>query len=102
MADAEINYGYTHQLLYHTTPRLHVEIYNLLDIMQPQCVTGGDVAREYVWRVNLKETECYWQGWFSGLSKLFLTLSVPKMLILAGVDRLDKELTIGQMQGLSR
>ena len=33
------------------------------------------------------------------MSKLFLSSAVPKMLILAGVDRLDKELTIGQMQG---
>lgn len=63
--------------------------------MQPQEVTS-----ECVWRVNLKETECHWQGWFTGLSKLFLSLPTPKMLILAGVERLDKELTIGQMQGL--
>jgi hypothetical protein len=24
---------------------------------------------------------------------------VPKMLLLAGIDRLDKDLTVGQMQG---
>ena len=38
------------------------------------------------WRVDLSKTECYWKGWFQGLSKLFLSSSVavPKLLILAG------------------
>ncbi|XP_052444737.1 protein phosphatase methylesterase 1 [Carassius gibelio] len=53
----------------------------------------------YTWRVDLSKTEKYWEGWFKGLSSLFLTCSVPKLLLLAGVDRLDKDLTIGQMQG---
>ncbi|KFM80893.1 Protein phosphatase methylesterase 1, partial [Stegodyphus mimosarum] len=30
---------------------------------------------------------------------MFLSTSIPKLLLLAGVDRLDKDLTIGQMQG---
>ncbi|KAI2651337.1 Protein phosphatase methylesterase 1 [Labeo rohita] len=53
----------------------------------------------YTWRIELSKTEKYWEGWFKGLSSLFLTCSVPKLLLLAGVDRLDKDLTIGQMQG---
>lgn len=53
----------------------------------------------FTWRVELSKTEKYWEGWFKGLSALFLTCSVPKLLLLAGVDRLDKDLTIGQMQG---
>uniref|UniRef100_H3D2M2 Protein phosphatase methylesterase 1 n=1 Tax=Tetraodon nigroviridis TaxID=99883 RepID=H3D2M2_TETNG len=53
----------------------------------------------FTWRVELSKTEKYWEGWFRGLSSLFLTCSVPKLLLLAGVDRLDKDLTIGQMQG---
>ncbi|XP_072302512.1 protein phosphatase methylesterase 1 isoform X2 [Eucyclogobius newberryi] len=53
----------------------------------------------FTWRVDLSKTEKYWEGWFRGLSALFLTCSVPKLLLLAGVDRLDKDLTIGQMQG---
>ena len=43
----------------------------------------------------------YISGWFQGLSEKFLACECPKMLLLAGVDRLDKELTIGQMQGES-
>lgn len=60
-----------------------------------------EVKKESVfsWRVDLSKTEKYWEGWFRGLSALFLTCSVPKLLLLAGVDRLDKDLTIGQMQG---
>lgn len=38
-------------------------------------------------------------GWFEDLSKMFLSSKAVKMLILAGTDRLDKELTIAQMQG---
>eukprot|EP00057_Strongylocentrotus_purpuratus_P031100 XP_783591.3 PREDICTED: protein phosphatase methylesterase 1 [Strongylocentrotus purpuratus] len=53
----------------------------------------------YKWRIDLGKTEHYWEGWFKGMSNLFLSCNVPKMLILAGVDRLDKDLTIGQMQG---
>ncbi|XP_061753733.1 protein phosphatase methylesterase 1 isoform X2 [Nerophis ophidion] len=53
----------------------------------------------FTWRVDLSKTEKYWEGWFKGLSALFLTCPVPKLLLLAGVDRLDKDLTIGQMQG---
>ena len=30
---------------------------------------------------------------------MFLSLSIPKLLLLAGVDRLDKDLMVGQMQG---
>ncbi|KAJ8256487.1 hypothetical protein COCON_G00186390 [Conger conger] len=53
----------------------------------------------FTWRIELAKTEKYWDGWFRGLSALFLSCSIPKLLLLAGVDRLDKELTIGQMQG---
>lgn len=54
---------------------------------------------EYTWRIDLTTTEQYWKGWFEGLSSEFLGCPVPKLLVLAGVDRLDKDLTIGQMQG---
>ncbi|KAL8807755.1 MAG: hypothetical protein Q9223_002941 [Gallowayella weberi] len=52
----------------------------------------------WTWRTNLSVTERYWQNWFTGLSKKFLEARGGKLLILAGTDRLDKELTIGQMQ----
>nr|XP_033803839.1 protein phosphatase methylesterase 1 isoform X2 [Geotrypetes seraphini] len=55
--------------------------------------------RPYTWRIELAKTEKYWEGWFRGLSNLFLSCPIPKQLLLAGVDRLDKDLTIGQMQG---
>ncbi|CAB3402115.1 unnamed protein product [Caenorhabditis bovis] len=54
---------------------------------------------EYAWRIELADTEPYWKGWFEGLSAKFLMCTAPKLLALAGVDRLDRELTIGQMQG---
>lgn len=53
----------------------------------------------YVWKMDLKKTEPFWQQWFEGLSQRFLTVPGARMLVLAGTDRLDKELMIGQMQG---
>ena len=38
-------------------------------------------------------------GWFTGLSSKFLSARTARVLILAGTERLDKELMIGQMQG---
>lgn len=58
-----------------------------------------NITQKYVWRIDLTKTEKYWKEWFKGLSLMFLGLSVPKLLLLAGVDRLDKDLTVGQMQG---
>ena len=60
---------------------------------------GNDTA-PFTWRTDLSATKPFWENWFTGLSSKFL--SVPgtgKLLILAGTDRLDKELMIGQMQG---
>jgi len=54
----------------------------------------------FTWRIDLGHTEKHWPGWFKGLSAKFLELPVDKMLLLAGIDRLDKELTVGQMQGM--
>jgi pimeloyl-ACP methyl ester carboxylesterase len=52
-----------------------------------------------IWRANLLATEPYWRGWFEGLSARFLAVKAPRLLLLAGTDRLDRELMIGQMQG---
>ena len=53
----------------------------------------------WTWRTDLAATQPYWEGWFVGLSRKFLEAKGGKLLLLAGTDRLDKELMIGQMQG---
>ncbi|BAE55824.1 unnamed protein product [Aspergillus oryzae RIB40] len=58
-----------------------------------------DPSKPWVWRTNLAETKPFWENWFIGLSKKFLEARGGKLLLLAGTDRLDKELMIGQMQG---
>ncbi|KAI1369497.1 protein phosphatase methylesterase 1 [Xylaria arbuscula] len=58
----------------------------------------GD-ARPWKWRTDLSATQKYWENWFVGLSGKFLAAKGGKLLLLAGTDRLDTELTIGQMQG---
>lgn len=55
--------------------------------------------RPWRWRTDLAATQPFWEGWFIGLSKKFLSARGGKLLLLAGTDRLDTELTIGQMQG---
>lgn len=56
-------------------------------------------AATYTWRIDLAKTETFWAGWFEGLSQKFLDLHVPKLLLLANIDGLDRALTVGQMQG---
>lgn len=51
------------------------------------------------WRTDLMLTKPYWKGWFTGLSDKFISCSPARLLILAGTDRLDKGLMVGQMQG---
>jgi len=54
---------------------------------------------KYVWKTDLSSTAPWWEEWFKGMSQKFLSGRGAKMLILAGTDRLDKDLMIGQMQG---
>ena len=53
----------------------------------------------WTWRTDVEASYSNWEGWYTGLSDAFLRVQAPKMLILAGTDRLDKTLTIAQMQG---
>ncbi|RKO86130.1 Alpha/Beta hydrolase protein, partial [Blyttiomyces helicus] len=53
----------------------------------------------YEWITDLSASEQHWEGWFKNLSSKFLTMRCARLLILAGTDRLDTALTIGQMQG---
>lgn len=55
--------------------------------------------KKYTWRIDLSKSERYWAGWFENLSSKFLELHVPKLLLLASIDGLDRALTVGQMQG---
>jgi protein phosphatase methylesterase 1 len=57
-------------------------------------------SRPWTWRTDLAATQPFWEGWFVGLSRKFLEARGGKLLLLAGTDRLDKELIIGQMQGM--
>ncbi|KAH9725472.1 protein phosphatase methylesterase 1 [Citrus sinensis] len=65
----------------------------------PSTLKYDDSKKCYVYRARLEETEQYWRAWYEGLSEKFLSCPVPKLLLLAGTDRLDRPLTIGQMQG---
>jgi len=66
------------------------------DKTPPETFTGPE---KFTWRIDLARTEPHWTGWFTGLSDRFLKVPAAKLLLLAGVDRLDRDLTVGQMQG---
>lgn len=57
------------------------------------------IEPQFVWRIDLTKTSQYWEGWFKGMSSMFLSVTSPKLLLLAGVDRLDAQMTTAQMQG---
>ena len=61
------------------------------------CATSDE---RWTWRTELAETEPFWKDWFDGMSNKFLSSRCAKLLLLAGTDRLDKDLMIGQMQGM--
>ncbi|XP_057319579.1 protein phosphatase methylesterase 1 [Microplitis mediator] len=70
-----------------------------IDILPTATKDFAEQNKKYSWRINLSKTENHWSGWFKGLSAAFLDVPAPKLLLLAGIDRLDRELTVGQMQG---
>ena len=68
-------------------------------ISVPPMFIKNEKTNKFVWRTDVLKSSPYWREWFVGLSSLFLNAKVSKMLMLADTDRLDKPLTIGQMQG---
>nr|TKW04541.1 hypothetical protein SEVIR_7G117100v2 [Setaria viridis] len=64
-------------------------------------VKGGSLRNVESARVSIPSTLKYDESreWYEGLSDKFLSCPVQKILLLAGTDRLDRALTIGQMQG---
>ncbi len=65
--------------------------------MPDQVVEEGG---QWVWKVDLMRSEEHWTGWFTGTAKMFnTTLTTPRCLIVANMDRLDGEHTVGHMQG---
>lgn len=67
----------------------------------PSVITPNPSSRgpAYLWTTSLRATAPYWTSWFTGLSNKFLAVRAARLLVLAGAERLDRELMIGQMQG---
>ena len=42
---------------------------------------GGDDGPGWVWRTQLEQSAPYWEGWYTGLSDMFLALPVPKVRV---------------------
>lgn len=65
--------------------------------MSPSSGPAASPGYKQVWRTNLLRTERYWEGWYKGLSERFLRAKCARLLVLAGEERLDRELMVGQM-----
>ena len=53
----------------------------------------------FTWKTDLIASEKFWENWYKNLSKEFLSIRVPKALILTDTNELDTPLTVGHMQG---
>ncbi|EPT29626.1 chain a, pp2a-specific methylesterase apo form (pme), putative [Toxoplasma gondii ME49] len=69
------------------------------DILKKEISPGHEDDVVWTWRTDLAKTQPFWEGWFDGMSSLFLQARCTKVLICAGNDRLDRELMIAHMQG---
>lgn len=81
-------------------------------VPSPSARDPGQNSKQ-IWRTDLLATEPYWEGqsscrkrsvtvlkrveWYAGLSSRFLSAKCARMLVLAGQERLDKDLMVGQM-----
>lgn len=68
-------------------------------VSTPSLLVQGTEDGRWRWKTDLRMTEQWWENWFTGMSAKFLRGRAAKGLVLAGTDRLDKELMVGQMQG---
>ncbi|KRX17675.1 Protein phosphatase methylesterase 1 [Trichinella nelsoni] len=82
----------------HPIDRIDEEAAELEEIPQTSDVECPE-STIYGWRIDLSKTEKYWEGWYTGMSEKFLSVSVPKLLLLANKDNMDTALTTAQMQG---
>ena len=53
----------------------------------------------YKFKMNLLDSKKFWNVCFIGLTKAFLSCNIPKMSMLASIERMDKDLTMAQLQG---
>lgn len=54
------------------------------------------------WITDVASAVSCWPSWFRGLSSLFVSLPLPKLLVVGGLDRLDAALEAAHMQGKFR
>jgi protein phosphatase methylesterase 1 len=62
-------------------------------------VEPSSSSSRLTWKTDLLASSPFWESWYQGLSSKFLATRSARMLVLAGQDRMDQPLMIGQMQG---
>ncbi|CAJ1991629.1 Alpha/beta hydrolase family [Leishmania donovani] len=69
------------------------------EVSVPPLLQQNDKTGLWQWRTDIRKMESVWDGWFAGLDEAFISLPCAKMLCTANAERLDKTLTVAQMQG---
>lgn len=69
------------------------------EVSVPPLLCRSSDPRLWQWRTDLRKMEGVWDEWFTGLDEAFVSLPCAKMLCTANAERLDKALTVAQMQG---
>lgn len=57
------------------------------------------LTKVYTWRPNLLEHEAHWEGWVRDTTSQFLSLAIPRLLLLSITPNTDPALLRGQLQG---
>ncbi|CAE7552805.1 ppe1 [Symbiodinium pilosum] len=64
------------------------------------CEADGELL--WSWITDVSKASGCWPEWFDGVSSLFVSLPVPKLLLVGSVDRMDAALEAAHMQGRFR
>ncbi|OMH78806.1 putative protein phosphatase methylesterase 1 [Zancudomyces culisetae] len=55
----------------------------------PSLVRLNEETSKYEWVTDLLSSRAYWESWYKDMSKKFISLSVPRLLVLAGKFQLS-------------
>jgi protein phosphatase methylesterase 1 len=54
---------------------------------------------KFHWKTDLANTSQFWSDWFGDFSSRFLSLLLPKLVLLSDIELLDAQFTKAQIQG---
>eukprot|EP00884_Botryococcus_braunii_P014509 jgi/Botrbrau1/23059/Bobra.0243s0002.1 len=62
-------------------------------------VEAGEHGTKWVWRTNASATRPFWVEWYDNLGPTFLSVRVPRLVLMSREGRFTNDLVVAQMQG---